>query len=603
MTVARRPRLRTILLLGMLLPILGGSVLAGVMVKQRWDQRAASVHLQEATARLGPTIDLATALGEEQARSTVIALAREYGIDRTELSPLDDLEPVRARVDGLPLPAGDVAMTRAMADLRDLRQRLDAGTADYRDVDATFARVDAAVETRWRLEMTDVEAFADDRPLQAGLRARLRTLRSSLDVWAQGSPRIRGALGVLLGSGTSEELHHLLEANARAAAALEAVDPAPGTRAAAAWEDFGQDPAVRRTERLLATAEQVGLGEVESPLQGDVTRFATALDDGAQWSLIINAAVQSAALDLEAAAGQAVADAGQSMRLWVAGILALGLATALVAIVTARHLTQPALDLEAAARRVEGGEFGIDPVPVRGPRELTATVTAFNDMAATLSAVEEHAVALAEDPDSAVLGEPLPGRTGQALQAALDRLRASVQLAEAHRLELTVLATHDALTGVLNRGAALEAIERDLARSRRDGTVLVALYLDLDGLKELNDTYGHAVGDEAIRRAAAALSDTTREGDVLGRLGGDEFVVAGVAPVGGPEAVEALAERLRAAVGAQTVTVADDTWLPLRASVGIALSDPGTRAADQLVQRADQALYRAKGAGRDAVAW
>ncbi len=403
--------------------------------------------------------------------------------------------------------------------------------------------------------------------------------------------------------GTTEELHRLLEANARAGTALESIDPVPGTRAAAAWDDFREEPAVRRTERLLVSAEQVGLGETESPLAGDLSQLATALDDGAQWSLVLNAAVQSSALDLREAAGNAVTDAGRAMQLWIAAVLGLGLAAVLVAIVTARHLTRPAIDLESAARRVEHGEFGIEPVPVRGPREVIATVAAFNDMAATLSAVEDHAVALAEDPDAPVLAEPLPGRTGQALQAALDRLRASVQQAEAHRLELTELATHDALTGVLNRGAALEAIERDLARSRRDGTVLVALYLDLDGLKELNDTYGHAVGDEAIRRAAAALSDSTREGDVLGRLGGDEFIVAGVAPIGGPEAVEALAERLRAAVGTQTVTVADDTWLPLRASVGIALSDPSTRAADQLVQRADQALYRAKGAGRDAVAW
>jgi diguanylate cyclase (GGDEF)-like protein len=252
---------------------------------------------------------------------------------------------------------------------------------------------------------------------------------------------------------------------------------------------------------------------------------------------------------------------------------------------------------------VEAGDFESDPVPVRGPMELRETVLAFNDMTATLAAVEDHAVALAEDPTSTVLDDPLPGRTGLALQQAIDRLRTSVHQAETHRAELFELATHDGLTGLLNRAAAFTAIQHDLSRARRDGTQLLALYVDLDGLKLLNDSYGHDVGDEAIARTADALRSTTRDSDVVARLGGDEFMVVGPVPEGGRDEIAAFAERIRAAVSLQTVRVGASGAAPLRCSIGVALSDDRTGSAEALIRAADEAMYAAKHAGRDRIAW
>src|SRR3546814_6265442 len=88
-------------------------------------------------------------------------------------------------------------------------------------------------------------------------------------------------------------------------------------------------------------------------------------------------------------------------------------------------------------------------------------------MAGTLSAVEAHAVALADDPEAPLLSESLPGRTGRALQVALNRLRSSMQVAEQRRRDLEQAATHDALTGLLNRAAAFEMLDHDLARMER----------------------------------------------------------------------------------------------------------------------------------------
>jgi len=202
-----------------------------------------------------------------------------------------------------------------------------------------------------------------------------------------------------------------------------------------------------------------------------------------------------------------------------------------------------------------------------------------------------------------VLDDPLPGRTGLALQQAIDRLRTSVHQAETHRAELFELATHDSLTGLLNRAAAFTAIQHDLSRARRDGTQLLAFYVDLDGLKLLNDSYGHEVGDEAIARTADALRNTTRDSDVVARLGGDEFMVVGPVPEGGRDEIAAFAERIRAAVSLQTVQVGDDEAAPLRCSIGVALSDDRTESSEALVRAADEAMYSAKHAGRDRIAW
>jgi diguanylate cyclase (GGDEF)-like protein len=276
-----------------------------------------------------------------------------------------------------------------------------------------------------------------------------------------------------------------------------------------------------------------------------------------------------------------------------------------LALLIARQLVRPAVALELGARRVEHGQFELDPIEVRGPREVTATVEAFNDMAATLAALEHHAVTLAEDPESPELDAPLPGRTGRAMQVAIDRLRASIRQAEEHRAELHHLATRDGLTGLLNRSAAFEAIGRDLARTQREGTVLMALYVDLDGLKALNDSYGHAAGDAAIRRTADVLAATTRRADVVARLGGDEFLVAGVVPSGPPGVaeVQALADRVHEAVTAARVRLEDGVEVPLRASVGVAVSGPGTSTVAELIRAADDALYTAKRSGRGQVAW
>jgi diguanylate cyclase (GGDEF)-like protein/PAS domain S-box-containing protein len=170
---------------------------------------------------------------------------------------------------------------------------------------------------------------------------------------------------------------------------------------------------------------------------------------------------------------------------------------------------------------------------------------------------------------------------------------------ERHLLEerLHHQALHDALTGLPNRALILDRVEQALARARRAQTPIALLFLDLDGFKAINDTYGHAAGDELLRAVAARLSAALRESDTVGRLGGDEFVVLAEDSSldAGPEVI---AERLRDVLTEPFhLNRPEELTLHAQASIGIAV---GLRTnADELLRDADVALYAAKDAGKN----
>jgi diguanylate cyclase (GGDEF)-like protein len=155
---------------------------------------------------------------------------------------------------------------------------------------------------------------------------------------------------------------------------------------------------------------------------------------------------------------------------------------------------------------------------------------------------------------------------------------------------------HDSLTGLLNRGATLEQLDRELVRaSRRSGPVTVAM-ADLDHFKAVNDTFGHATGDVVLREAARRLKIGVRAYDCVGRLGGEEFI--GVLPECEAKVGLQVGQRLCKLVSEAPVLTPSGK-VPVTISIGIAASDqfPGATAAE-LMRAADAALYRAKHTGR-----
>jgi diguanylate cyclase (GGDEF)-like protein len=159
------------------------------------------------------------------------------------------------------------------------------------------------------------------------------------------------------------------------------------------------------------------------------------------------------------------------------------------------------------------------------------------------------------------------------------------------------LASHDELTGTLNRRSLMAALERERSRAERSGAPFSIAMIDLDHFKRVNDAHGHGAGDEVLRALAATVHDTMRTTDIFGRYGGEEFLII---LVGAPPALalEAM-ERIRAAVAAKNwSSIAPDLSITL--SAGIASHRKG-ETIEQLMHLADLALYQAKDAGRNAI--
>ena len=164
--------------------------------------------------------------------------------------------------------------------------------------------------------------------------------------------------------------------------------------------------------------------------------------------------------------------------------------------------------------------------------------------------------------------------------------------------ELNRLATIDALTGIGNRRVFYSRAEAELARCRRKNLPLSLLMIDLDRFKSINDALGHAAGDDTLRRFAALVAPHLREYDFFGRLGGEEFAV--LLPDATEEVAVAIAERLRELTEAERLP-RPGFPMPTTASIGAAQLLAGEASIDQLMHRADQALYAAKSGGRNRV--
>lgn len=167
---------------------------------------------------------------------------------------------------------------------------------------------------------------------------------------------------------------------------------------------------------------------------------------------------------------------------------------------------------------------------------------------------------------------------------------------QADRLE--ELSETDALTSLPNRRALQRRLTDDLRRATRYASAVSLLLIDVDGLKRINDSEGHAAGDHVIRHVADAITDTLRNADLGARWGGDEFAI--VMPNTSASAARRLAERLTTRIAQRSS--ADPH--PVTISIGLATFDPATSAAataEQLARDADEALYAAKRAGRNRI--
>jgi diguanylate cyclase (GGDEF)-like protein len=603
----RLPRVALLLALVLLIPVTGLAALTGSSAISTWRERQAAIKVRNEIAAPSALMAARALVVNEGVASIAVSNARENGLGLAKLKQLSGvdfeamLHAARPTVDASAVLHKYPSLGADLQTLGKLRHQLDAGTSGYQDVLKFYTGFTAHIDEIWQQQLADLRRTVTTSSRGGGLLAeRISVLPTAYAVLTTTARRAADTNGLLRRPHSTATLHALIEADGEYAADSKAISGRLGPKAQAAWTAMENDPAVKAFETAITETEDLALQGKPSPLVTDLVAHAQAFSNANHWLMDINAVVQGAGEDVRAVADSEADAAGGSFQLEMAIFLLSVIFAAAAAVLLTRSVVRPLRRLSSTARQVAEGDFTLPSVAASGPREVVETIEAVDDMTAVLAAVEAFTVTLAKDPTAASLDVPLPGRTGLALQTTLDRLRESVREAERQRVRLHEVATRDGLTGLLNREAALDAVTGELTRARRDHTTVMLLFIDLDGLKNINDTHGHKAGDDAIQAAAGALRGATRTGEIVARLGGDEFLIAG-APVHDHGDVQALADRVHRAV-ADSSPRGDRLSVSLQCSIGVALSEPGDNV-ESLIHKADQALYAAKNEGRNQTRW
>jgi len=273
------------------------------------------------------------------------------------------------------------------------------------------------------------------------------------------------------------------------------------------------------------------------------------------------------ALVAEIPAEEAYAQVARLRNVTLVVVAALLLGVGLIAYVLAQVIVRPLDRLTAGAREVAAGDLSVG-LPVIGRGEVSYLTEVFNDMVAKLRKGREE------------------------LDAANETLTEQNEALE--RLSIT-----DGLTGLFNRRQLMEALTKESQRTRRHKRPFTVLMLDVDHFKKCNDTYGHLVGDNVLKKLGSILKEMTRDVDFVARYGGEEFVVLLLEADqnGGAE----VAERVRERIAAETFT-SGNAEFNITVSIGVAACSGPDPSPDTVISQADRALYQAKRQGRNRVA-
>ncbi len=302
-------------------------------------------------------------------------------------------------------------------------------------------------------------------------------------------------------------------------------------------------------------------------------------DGGSQLSVAVRMTPRNAVTDLgwtvvvrqPATMALATADQARGAVLWAGGATALGVM--LLAWLVAGRFSEPLLAIAGAARRIEAGDLDAAIPQVTQSSELRQLSDSLRGMTQTLTE-RGRSVALANQ---------------QLEQRVAER---TAELERANR-ELDQLARKDALTGLFNRRAGDDRVVEEIARHRRSGGTLTLLLLDIDHFKRVNDQHGHAIGDAVLHEVSQRLSRVCRSTDFIARFGGEEFLV--LLPATGVEGAVTAARKMLQAVAATPIAGVGQVSV----SIGIAADAQSFDHAAAALRAADEALYAAKGAGRN----
>ena len=623
-TARRLPSFKIVLLaisVSILLPLGNVSLVEWSEASTRLD-RAVSVQAQ--AERLQILLQLSPALSQEDfstywdenAGASLLGLPADM-----DLAILPDLGRTaaedRARVDEILDAVGDVGLTEAVASVRSD----DGLTAmDIADRSQRFEQLAAMVDSTLVQELRQLSADAAD--LSAGelvhtvriaeTTASLQVVSSNLGTqWTKmvAAGLVSVSVTDVLNfsdsvSGVQHGIEDVQQVVPEAGSVSSAWDAVERTGAVGAlqsdYQDLLAEFAAFGTESRTTLNDDINAGGTRSAALGQVasrlaigSRLANTFNEG----LAIVVATSLEEVDLAAADLVSDAQFDQRQVLVISAFFVVQVALAGLALVFT--VGRPIARLANAAQRLSQGQLDttLDEV---GPREVRMGARALNEATASLRIVESQAMVLAGARfNDGIMSVKAPGALGKSLQTAVDRLAASLSERDNFQRKLEHDAAHDHLTELPNRAAILRQIEAALSRADRASQTVGLLFLDVDEFKEINDTYGHHIGDLVLQTIAQRLRSAIRTGDLAGRLGGDEFVVV-AEPVKDFEAALSLSHRILEEVS-KPVTFEGTTFLP-SVSIGVGISTPSSNlTADELLRDADSAVYRAKHHGKGRV--
>ncbi|MEY2423257.1 MAG: hypothetical protein QOI95_3324 [Acidimicrobiaceae bacterium] len=583
-----------------MLPVTAMCLLAGSVVLSRRGSASEAVAVDRGVVALNEMVTLRDALLVQETSSVFDGRVLELGTTREIATTFLGFD-----------PGTEVATQRTLGDraiaalgpsspvgadvLHVLYAGIDAGTIDPRVAAQRLGGyITVTVETLLR-SLDSLEGGARETPLTAALES-LREVIGLVDlaapqaielseVWFPSPGATPQATAVVSTQFAERRADFAATSGRLRALGVESVIAAMGR--------IDADPEVQAFE-LAATDALHGVPLIAAGAVLDAAKVATAFRGYFTRRVMLEDLIGTTVTSVRSEAHHLAATERAGFLTWALGTAALALVSVGVALRLARSISKPLKELADYAHKVNEGELEAEPSPSRkhGPRETRLAYSIFTDLVANLQLLDAKANALALcDFDNPVLRAPLPGRLGRSLESSVALLSGSIVERDQLQTHLAFQATHDSLTGIGNRPAAITAIEAAMHRAARTGATIAVLFVDLNDFKAVNDRHGHEAGDAVLRHVAEQLKIDLRSGDFLARLGGDEFVVVAEGIDGVADATD-LARRVIETIGRPTKV--GGLNVSIGAAVGVAMTLDGPEEPLQLLARADAAMYRAK---------
>lgn len=500
-----------------------------------------------------------------------------------------------AAFDALEVSLGSGDSDIRLDDVKEIRElveteseRVADGQATFESVDRSFAEAFVYVEDLLGRSTADLTAdFVSADAIEL-----VRRLNLVVEVTLTARQGAESFGSLIFGAG-SVDRDETMAGNIRHVDALDAaqqVDRSAIARLRNAYDTLPETPDAIYTTSLgdegaIATLD---IGEISRALLAQVGYLELVADFSVEHAAAVSTDVDDWALD-----------AGERNRTTLLVFAAVGIASLAFGWIVIRSFAKPLNNLRVQAERISTGELAAEPLVLAGPSDIRKVTGAINDMASTLSLVDDHmqALALAENGVGPELQE-LPGHVGASMRTSMERVTALTSRLQTSEARLAEEARIDSLTGLPNRFAVIEYLERTLRQLQQGGTAQQpatgVMFVDIDGFKSVNDTHGHAVGDVVLREIAQRLIGSIRDIDFVARLGGDEFLIV-VGDVADANNLLVFGERMIEQIE-QPYEIGDQLFA-VSASVGVTLIESGDQPMSA-VERADAAVYQAKRRGR-----